>query len=77
MKAFAKEAINKMKRQSIKLGKNIFASKATDKGLISKTYKTNTSYSFISKKPQTTQLKNGQVQTDISSNKTDRMPKST
>ena len=44
----AKETINKTKRQPKKMGKKIFASEATDKGLISKMYKH--LIHFISKK---------------------------
>ena len=54
----AKETINKTKRQPTEWEK-IFANDATNKGLISKIYNTNSSCSSISKK-QTTQSKNGQ-----------------
>ena len=54
----AKEIINKMKIQPTKWEK-IFANEATNKGLLSKVYKQNSSCSSTSKK-QTTQSKNGQ-----------------
>ena len=52
----AKEVINKIKRQPTEW-ENIFAN-TSDKGLISKIYKVLTKLN--TKKPQTTQLKNGQ-----------------
>ena len=55
-KAFAKETINKMKRQP-SLWEKIFANKSTDKGLTPKYI--NSSCSSILQK-QTTQSKNGQ-----------------
>ena len=52
----AKETINKMKRQPTKWEK-IFANEVTDKGLISKIYKT--AHAAQYQKKQTTQSKNG------------------
>ena len=51
-----KETINKMKRQPSEWEK-IFANEASDKGLISKTYK---QLMQLNIKKQTTQSKNGQ-----------------
>ena len=53
----AKEMVNKMKRQPSEWEK-IFANDATDKGLISKTYKQLMQLNI--NKKQTTQSKNGQ-----------------
>ena len=67
----AKETINKTKRQPSEW-ERIFASEATDKGLISKIYKR--SCSSISKK-QTLESKNGQkTLIDISPKKIYRLP---
>ena len=71
----AKETISKMKRQPSEWEK-IFASEATDKGLISKIYKQLMQLNI--KKKQTTQSKNGQkTKIDISTKKIYRLPTNT
>ena len=66
----AKETINKTKRQPSEW-ENIFANKATDKGLISKIYK---QFMQLNIKKQTTQSKNGEkTEIDISPKKIYRL----
>ena len=55
----AKETINKMKRQPTEWEK-IFATKVTDKGLVSKIYKQLMQLNNKTKNKKTTQSKNGQ-----------------